>query len=120
LPPIRLAQSLRAGECDVALAAGVNLLLSPAPYVAMADAGMLSTEGECRVFDRRANGLVPGEAVCVVVSKRLSRALADGDPIRAVIRGSGINYDGKTNGITAPSGVAQTDLIARDSSSPRD
>jgi polyketide synthase PksN len=72
---------------------------------------MLSPDGKCYVFDRRANGMVPGEAVAVVVLKRLSRALADGDPIHAVIRGSGINYDGKTNGITAPSGASQAELL---------
>ena len=69
---------------------------------------MLSTDGHCYAFDKRANGLVPGEAVAVVVLKCLSQAEADGDPIYAVIDGSGINYDGKTNGITAPNGVSQT------------
>ena len=77
----------------------------------MSGAGMLSTDGHCYAFDKRANGLVPGEAVAVVVLKRLSQAEADGDPIYAVISGSGINYDGKTNGITAPNGVSQTDLL---------
>ena len=77
----------------------------------MSQAGMLSEDGKCYAFDKRANGMVPGEAVAVVVFKRLSRAEADGDPIYAVIKGSGINYDGKTNGITAPSGVSQTALL---------
>ena len=72
---------------------------------------MLSEDGKCYTFDKRANGMVPGEAVAVVVFKRLSQAEADGDPIYAVIKGSGINYDGKTNGITAPSGVSQTNLL---------
>ncbi|MFA6174053.1 MAG: SDR family NAD(P)-dependent oxidoreductase [Kiritimatiellales bacterium] len=103
--------SLRQNECDTAIAAGVNLMVSPAAYVGMTQAGMLSPDGKCYVFDRRANGMVPGEAVAVVVLKHLSRALADGDPIHGVIRGSGINYDGKTNGITAPSGASQTELL---------
>ncbi|WP_313914577.1 beta-ketoacyl synthase N-terminal-like domain-containing protein, partial [Tahibacter sp.] len=103
--------SLRAGDCDTAIAAGVNLMLAPYAYVGMTQAGMLSEDGRCYAFDRRANGLVPGEAVVAVVLKRLSRAQADGDPIRAVIVGSGINYDGHTNGITAPSGAAQARLI---------
>jgi acyl transferase domain-containing protein/acyl carrier protein/nucleoside-diphosphate-sugar epimerase len=103
--------SLRQNECDTAIAAGVNLMVSPAAYVGMTQAGMLSPDGKCYVFDQRANGMVPGEAVAVVVLKRLSRALADGDPIHGVIRGSGINYDGKTNGITAPSGASQTELL---------
>ncbi|MEX2631036.1 MAG: SDR family NAD(P)-dependent oxidoreductase [Tistlia sp.] len=104
-------QSLRQGECDAAVAAGVNLLVSPEAYVGMTQAGMLSPDGRCRVFDRGASGMVPGEAVAVVVLKRLSRALADGDPIQAVIRGSGVNYDGRTNGITAPSGLSQSELL---------
>ncbi|HKX30898.1 MAG TPA: beta-ketoacyl synthase N-terminal-like domain-containing protein, partial [Blastocatellia bacterium] len=73
--------------------------------------GMLSEDGECYAFDSRANGLVPGEAVAVVVLKRLSKAEADGDAIYGVVRGSGVNYDGRTNGITAPSGLSQKMLI---------
>jgi len=103
--------SLRAGECDAAIAAGVNLLLTPVPYLGMSQAGMLSNDGKCYAFDKRADGMVPGEAVAVVILKRLSRAETDGDPIYAVIKGSGINYDGKTNGITAPSGVSQASLL---------
>jgi acyl transferase domain-containing protein/NAD(P)-dependent dehydrogenase (short-subunit alcohol dehydrogenase family)/thioesterase domain-containing protein/acyl carrier protein len=104
-------QSLRTGECDVALAAGVNLMLTPSAYASMERAGMLSPDGTCRPFHEEAGGIVPGEAVVVLVLKRLSRARADGDPIHAVIRGSGVNYDGRTNGITAPSGAAQTALV---------
>ncbi len=103
--------SLNNGECDTAIAAGVNLMLTPQVFDAMAQAGMLSTDGRCYAFDKRANGMIPAEAVAVVVLKRLSQAKADGDPIHAVIKGSGINYDGKTNGITAPSGVSQKNLI---------
>ena len=103
--------SLRNHECDTAVAAGVNLFLTPASFVGMSGAGMLSEDGKCYAFDRRANGMVPGEAVAVVVLKRLSQAKADNDPIYAVIKGSGINYDGKTNGITAPSGTAQSRLL---------
>ncbi|GCF07146.1 hypothetical protein KDI_07100 [Dictyobacter arantiisoli] len=103
--------SLRNQECDTAIAAGVSLLLASETMEAMDHAGMLSEDGRCYAFDRRANGLVPGEAVAVVVLKRLSQAIADGDPIYALIKGSGINYDGKTNGITAPGLIAQTDLL---------
>nr|WP_305119323.1 SDR family NAD(P)-dependent oxidoreductase [Tahibacter harae] len=103
--------SLRADECDAAIAAGVNLMLTPQNYIAMSQAGMLSPDGRCYAFDRRANGMVPAEAVVALVFKRLSRAQADGNRIYAVIEASGLNYDGKTNGITAPSGVAQTELI---------
>jgi acyl transferase domain-containing protein/acyl carrier protein len=105
------ASSLRNLECDTAIAAGVNLLFTSDMYVGMSQAGMLSPDGKCFAFDQRANGMVPGEAVAVVVLKRLSQAKADGDPIYAIIKGSGVNYDGKTNGITAPSGVSQTSLL---------
>ncbi|AJQ25407.1 SDR family NAD(P)-dependent oxidoreductase [Pelosinus fermentans] len=104
-------QSLRNQECDTAIAAGINLLLTPGVLTAMSQAGMLSEDGKCYAFDKRANGMVPGEAIAVVVLKRLSKAQADGDPIYAVIKGSGINYDGKTNGITVPSGVSQSKLL---------
>ncbi len=103
--------SLRSNECDTAIAAGVNILLRPDAFVAMGKAGMLSSDGKCHAFSEDANGMVPGEAVVAVVLKRFSDAERDGDPIYGVIRGSGINYDGKTNGITAPSGKAQSALL---------
>lgn len=105
------ALSLRNNECEIAVVAGVNLIFSPDAFIGMTQAGMLSPDGKCFAFDRRANGMVPGEAVCCVVLKPLSRAEADGDPIYGVLRGSGINYDGKTNGITAPSGASQQRLL---------
>ncbi|MEX3525941.1 MAG: SDR family NAD(P)-dependent oxidoreductase [Burkholderia sp.] len=103
--------SLLSGESDTAIAAGANLILTPEPYVGMSQAGMLSPDGCCRAFDRAANGMVPGEAVAVVVLKRWSRAVADGDPIRGLIRASGINNDGRSNGITAPNALAQASLV---------
>jgi polyketide synthase PksN len=103
--------SLHNQECDTAIVAGINLLLTPTSYIMASQAGMLSENGKCFAFDKRANGMVPGEAAAVVVLKRLSQAEADKDPIYAVIQGSAVNYDGKTNGITAPSGVAQTSLL---------
>ncbi len=103
--------SLQAGECDVALVAGVNLILDPERFAIMAQVGMLSATGRCAAFDEGADGMAPGEAIAIVALKRVSAAIADGDPIYAVIRGTGINYDGRTNGITAPSGVAQADLL---------
>jgi polyketide synthase PksN len=104
-------QSLRSGECDTAIAAGVTLLLHPDSLSGMHEAGLLSPDRRCHAFDKRANGMVPAEAVAVVVLKRLSDAVTAGDPIHAVIRGSGINYDGRTNGIAAPSGAAQAKLL---------
>lgn len=103
--------SLRNGECDTAIVGGVNLLFTPDAFIEMCQAGMMSNDGKCFAFDKRANGMVSAEAAVAVVLKRLSKAEADGDPIYAVIRGCGINYDGKTNGITAPNGVAQTNLL---------
>ncbi|MED1923761.1 beta-ketoacyl synthase N-terminal-like domain-containing protein, partial [Bacillus velezensis] len=104
-------QSLRNGECDTAIVAGANLLTTPEGYDSMDKAGMLSSDGKCYAFDKRANGMVPAEAVAVIVLKRLSKAEEDRNPVYATVVGSGINYDGKTNGITAPSGRSQSRLI---------
>ncbi|MFI6847351.1 SDR family NAD(P)-dependent oxidoreductase [Kitasatospora sp. NPDC050467] len=102
--------SLRSGECDAAVVAGVNLATTSRVFAETSKAGMLSESGVCHAFDTRADGMVLGEAVAVVVLKRLSQAEADGDNVLAVIRGSGMNYDGRTNGITAPNGAAQANL----------
>ncbi len=103
---------LRLGNCRLALAGGVNVMATPHLHIMMGKAGMLSASGRCYTFDRRADGLVPAESVGLVLLKRLDDALADGDAIQAVIRGWGINQDGKTNGITAPSAASQSQLEA--------
>ncbi|MGE4048180.1 MAG: SDR family NAD(P)-dependent oxidoreductase [Acetobacteraceae bacterium] len=104
-------QSLRLGESDMALAAGVSCnLLSPPIFLYLADAGMASPNGRCATFDDAADGFAPGEGVGVVVLKRLADALRDGDRIHAVVLGTGINQDGKTSGLTAPSATSQTEL----------
>jgi acyl transferase domain-containing protein len=103
--------ALRHGECEIALAGGIHLMISPRLYVELNRLGLLSPEGKCRVFDWRANGLVPGEAAVVLVLKPLSRAIADKDHIYGCIKASGVNYDGKTNGITAPNPLSQAELI---------
>jgi acyl transferase domain-containing protein len=105
--------SLRARECDFALAGGVSLHLLPEHYVGLARLGMLSPDGRCKAFDSLANGFVPSEGCGLVALKRLSGALADGDRIYAVVRGSAVNQDGRTNGLTAPSGLAQQDVVRR-------
>ena len=105
------ASSLRNNECEMAIAAGVNLIFSADAFIGMTQAGMLSPDGKCFTFDHRANGMVPGEAVCCVLLKPLARAEADGDRIYGTLRASGLNYDGRTNGITAPSGLAQQRLL---------
>nr|QEO74705.1 phosphopantetheine-binding domain-containing pro [uncultured bacterium] len=102
--------SLVLGNCDLALAGGVYVINGPDIHVKMSQAGMLSADGRCFTFDQRANGFVPGEGVGVLLLKRLADAQRDGDDIRAVIRGWGVNQDGKTNGITAPNQDAQARL----------
>jgi acyl transferase domain-containing protein/acyl carrier protein/NAD(P)-dependent dehydrogenase (short-subunit alcohol dehydrogenase family)/1,4-dihydroxy-2-naphthoyl-CoA synthase/SAM-dependent methyltransferase len=102
--------SLTLGNSDVALAGGVYIINGPDIHVKMSKAGMLSPDGRCFSFDQRANGFVPGEGVAVVMLKRLSDAERDGDDIYGVIRGWGVNQDGKTNGITAPNQEAQARL----------
>ncbi|MGV9970169.1 SDR family NAD(P)-dependent oxidoreductase [Nocardia beijingensis] len=104
-------RSLRSGECDVALAGGVNLLQSELTSEALARMGALSPDGRCRPFDARANGYVRGEGAGVVVMKTLSRAIADGDEIRALVRGSSVNHDGRSMGLTAPNPTAQRELL---------
>ncbi|NVJ06369.1 SDR family NAD(P)-dependent oxidoreductase [Myxococcus sp. AM001] len=104
-------QSLREGECDVALVGGSNLLLSPRMTVYFSKLKALSPDGACKAFDSSANGYVRGEGAGVVVLKRLSEALADGDPVLAVIRGTAVNQDGRSNGLTAPSRHAQERVI---------
>ena len=104
-------QSLRLGESDMAIAAGVSCnLLSPPIFFYLSDAGMASAEGLCKTFDDTADGFVPGEGVGVVVLKRLADAVRDGDRIHAVVLATGINQDGKTSGLTAPSATSQTEL----------
>jgi acyl transferase domain-containing protein len=112
LVAVRLAcQSLRARECRLAIAGGVNALLSPRPYVFLSKAGMLAPDGRCKTFDARANGYVRGEGCGVIVLKRLSDALADEDRIIALVRGTAVNQDGRSNGLTAPSLPAQEAVI---------
>lgn len=106
-------QSLRNQESELALAAGVNLLLSPELSITFSRAGMLSPEGRCKTFDASADGYVRSEGCGVVVLKLLARAIADGDPVLAVVRGSAINQDGSSNGLTAPNGLAQERVIRK-------
>ncbi len=105
-------QALRLGECDMALAGGVNLLISPATMINFSRAHMLAPDGRCKTFDAAADGYVRGEGCGVVVVKRLDDAIRDGDRIRAVIRGSAVNQDGASGGLTVPNGTAQQRVIA--------
>jgi acyl transferase domain-containing protein/trans-aconitate methyltransferase len=106
-------QGLRLGECNLALAGGVNLMLTPEVNVNFSKAGMMSRDGRCRTFDAQAAGYVRGEGGALVVLRRLRDALADGDRVLAVVRGSAVNQDGRSNGLTAPNGPAQEAVIRR-------
>jgi acyl transferase domain-containing protein/NAD(P)-dependent dehydrogenase (short-subunit alcohol dehydrogenase family) len=104
-------QSLRLGESTSVLVGGVNLILTPNFTIAASRMHMLAPDGRCKAFDVRADGFVRSEGCGAVVLKKLSDAVADGDSVLAVIRGSAINQDGHTNGITAPNGLAQRQVI---------
>jgi len=106
----RACQSLRLGESDLVLAGGVYLMNTPTDHIWASRVGMLSKGDRCRTFDEHADGITLGEGVGVVVLKRREAAERDGDRIYAVIKGSGINQDGRTNGITAPSARSQNEL----------
>ena len=103
--------SLRNGESTLALAGGVNLILSPAIAINFTKAGAMAADGRCKTFDARADGYVRSEGAGVVVLKPLSKAAADGDPIYAVIRGSAVNQDGRSNGLMAPNPAAQEAVL---------
>lgn len=103
-------QGLWSGETEMALAGGVFIQSTPWYYLSTNKAGMLSTTGHSYTFDERADGFIPGEGAGVLVLKRLQEAIHDGDHIYGVIRGSGMNQDGTTNGITAPSAISQERL----------
>ena len=105
------SQSLKTGECDRAIAGGVNLMLAPELTQTFEMAGMMAEDGRCKTFDDSADGYVRGEGCGVVILKRLADARRDGDRILAVVKGSAINQDGKSNGLTAPNGLAQQTVI---------
>jgi|GEM_PF-138691 len=106
------ARSLASAECDVAIAGGVGVLLAPEVTVGFCKASMLSPTGRCRAFDAASDGYVRAEGAGAVVLKPLERALADGDPIQAVILGSAINQDGRTTGLSLPSASAQQAMLS--------
>ncbi len=104
-------EHIRAGRGDTALAGGVTVIITPGGFIGFSQASMLSPEGQCKAFDAAANGFVRGEGAGMLLLKRLSRALADGDPIQGVIIGTALNQDGHTNGISLPSVEAQARLV---------
>ncbi|MCZ8522702.1 MULTISPECIES: beta-ketoacyl synthase N-terminal-like domain-containing protein [Paenibacillus] len=104
-------QSLQTGECRVALAGGVNLLLTPTRHISFAKTGMLSPTGSCKTFDDSADGYVRSEGAGILVLKPLSLALEDGDRIYGIVKGSAINHSGKTHTLTYPNPEAQAEVI---------
>ncbi len=104
-------QSLRRGECDAALVGGVHVMASPRPFIGLAAIQALAADGRCKTFDASADGYGRGEGCVVLLLKRLSHALADGDRVLAVIRGSAVNHDARSSSLTAPNGRAQRALL---------
>src|SRR6266550_2219686 len=104
-------EHILAGRCKTAMAGGVTVMITPDGFIGFSQAGMLSPEGKCKAFDASADGFVRGEGAGMVLMKRLSQALADGDPIHGVIVGTATNQDGHTNGISLPSAEAQARLV---------
>ncbi|MBL4906257.1 MAG: type I polyketide synthase, partial [Sneathiella sp.] len=106
-------QKIRLGESDMAICGGVSVLLTPYPFVGFSQANMLSEDGRCMAFDSRGNGYVRSEGGGILVLKRLSKALEDGNPIHAIVAGVGTNADGRTNGISLPSSDRQEELLRK-------
>lgn len=104
-------ESLKQKECDMALAGGVNLILSPLPTMALCMMNALSKDGKCKAFDSKADGYVRSEGCGVVVLKRLTTAREDGDNILAIITGSAMNHNGRSSGLTVPSGISQREIL---------
>ena len=104
-------QSIRTGESSVSIVGGSNLLLNPDMFMMLSNMQFLAQDGTCKSFDAKGDGYGRGEGFAAVIIKRVDHAVRDGDIIRAVIRGTGVNQDGKTKGITVPSAEAQANLI---------
>jgi acyl transferase domain-containing protein/long-subunit acyl-CoA synthetase (AMP-forming)/ubiquinone/menaquinone biosynthesis C-methylase UbiE len=107
----RAIQTIRLGECEMAIAGGVNALITPKLFIANSSAGMLSPDGRCKTFNKGANGYVRGEGAGAVFLKPLSKALEHGDHIYALIKGTAINHGGRSNSLTAPNPAAQAELL---------
>lgn len=107
----RAFQEIQNGNCDLAIAGGVNVLLNPAIFISFKKAGMLSDDGQCKAFDQNANGYVRGEGAGAVLLKPLKRAIKDGNHIYAVIKASGANHGGHAASLTAPNMIAQSNLL---------
>jgi acyl transferase domain-containing protein/tryptophanase/acyl carrier protein/SAM-dependent methyltransferase len=107
----RAVESIHTGSCDMAIAGGVQVMLTPAGHISFGAAGMLSSDGRCKAFDKRANGYVRGEGVGAIFLKPLSKAVEDGNHIYAVIKATTENHGGKVTTLTAPNPAAQAELL---------
>ena len=105
-------ESIRRGGCSLALAGGVNVTIHPSKYVLLSEGKFASSEGKCRSFGEGGDGYVPGEGAGALLLKPLGKAIADGDRVYGVIRGTAVNHGGRTNGYTVPNPGAQSDVIA--------
>ena len=106
-------KAIHNGDCDMAIAGGVNVLLTPTLFIEYNKAGMLSEDGRCKTFDKTANGYVRGEGVGAILLKPLNKAIADGDTIYGVIKGTATNHGGRVNSLTVPNPNAQADVITQ-------
>jgi acyl transferase domain-containing protein len=106
-------RALRSGDCTSAIVAGTSLILGPTTFSIMSSVGVLAPDGSCKTFDADANGFARAEAINAVYLKRLDDAIRDGNPIRAIIRNSGINCDGRSQGLLTPSEAAQEALMRK-------
>lgn len=104
-------RALQSGDCTAAIVAGTNLIMGPTTTAAMTEEGILSPEGSCKTFDAAADGFARGESISAVYIKRLDDAIRDKNPIRAVIRNTGTNSDGRSQGLMAPSSAAHEALM---------
>lgn len=104
-------QALQRGQCSSAIVGGTNLILTPTITISMSEQGVISPTGSCKTFDARADGYARGEAINAIYIKNLDDAIRDGDPIRAIIRSTSSNCDGRTQGIYHPSSEAHEAMI---------
>jgi acyl transferase domain-containing protein len=106
-------QDIHSGDCTSAIVGGINIMLGPRVTIALTEQGVLSPTGSCKTFDANADGYARGEAVSAIHIKKLSDAIRDGDPVRAVIRSTCLAADGKTPGFTMPNPESHEKLIRR-------
>lgn len=106
-------RALQHGDCTGAIVAGANMIMGPTTTAAMTEEGILSPEGSCKTFDAAADGFARAEAINVVYVKLLDDAIRDGNPIRAIIRNTGTNSDGKSQGLMTPNGAAHESLMRK-------